>query len=123
MKTLALAHDGGRRRPHFSRNERRHWVKSWRDSGLSQVDFAARHALRVGTLRRWIAEEESRQAESTTTSPAFQEFDVASLLGRSQAPVSGSWEVEIRLPSGVTLALAPGVPLSRVIELVEAVRC
>ena len=98
-------------------------MKSWRDSGLSQVDFAGRHSLRVGTLRRWIAEEESRQAESTTTSPAFQEFDVASLLGRSQAPVSGSWEVEIRLPSGVTLALAPGVPLSRVIELVEAVRC
>ena len=48
---------------------------------------------------------------------------LTSLLGPSQTPRPSSWEAEIRLPSGVTLALAPGVPLSRVLELVEALRC
>lgn len=97
-------------------------MKSWRDSGLSQVDFARQHALHVAALRRWIAEE-SRQTLPMADASAFQEVDLATLLGPSQTPRSGSWEAEIRLPSGVTLALAPGIPLSRVIELVEAVRC
>ena len=122
MKTLLRVHDGARRRPYSSRDQRQRWVKSWRDSGLSQVDFARQHALRVGTLRRWIGKD-SRPTVPMADPPAFQEFDLASLLGRARPPGSASWEVEIRLPSGVTLALAPGIPLSRVIELVEALRC
>ena len=122
MKPLLPAHDRGRRRPYSSRDQRQQWVKSWRDSGLSQVDFARQHALHVGSLRRWIAEE-PRPTATATEPPAFQEFDLASLLGPSQTPRPGSWEAEIRLPSGVTLALAPGVPLSRILELVEALRC
>ena len=97
------------------------WVNAWRDSGLSQTHFARDHALRVATLRRWIADE-SRQSSPTIDRPAFQEIDLASLLGHPSR-TSASWEAEIRLPSGITLALAPGVPLSRVLELVEALRC
>ena len=97
-------------------------MKSWRDSGLSQVDFARQHALHVASLRRWIRED-SRQGTTPSNVPAFQEVDLAALLSPSPRPGLSSWEAEIRLPSGVTLALAPGIPLSRVIELVEVVRC
>ena len=90
---------------------------------MTQTEFARTHGLSVATLRNWSRTAAQAAGSSDSNTTAFREIDLAQVLGANGSVADQSWEAEIRLPSGITLALAPGVPLSRVIELVEAVRC
>jgi transposase-like protein len=102
------------------RPERARWASAFEASGKTYAEFAREHGLRVPTLRRWVLEQagDSRPPDKAVE---LQEISLGQLLGqRDRADV---WEAEIRLPSGVVLALAKGTPAARVRELVEAVRC
>ena len=109
-----------RRRRRTSAQERGHWVEAWKRSDQTQEEFAATNGLSVGTLRNWIRGQ--RQARSPVeTPPAFREMSIGDFLSRSGQ--SAEWEAEIRLPSGVVIAVTRRVSAVRVKELVEALRC
>jgi hypothetical protein len=107
------------RRIWTSAEERQQWIKAWEASGQTQEAFAESNGLCVGTLRNWIRRQASPPARSLTV----REISVADVLGPDAPARGGDWEFEIRLPSGVVLAVARGTPGSRVRELLEALRC
>lgn len=102
--------------------ERERWASAFSASGKTHAEFAREQGLTVSTLRRWVRE----QAGDSSPGPesvTLQEVDLSRLLGQEAIAGAGMWEAEIRLPSGVVIALARGTPVVRVRELVEAVRC
>lgn len=97
-------------------------MKDWEDSAQTQLDFARSHGLSVGTLRNWIRRHR-RNRKPARDVVELRELDIRKLIGPELAARSLAWDAEIRLPGGVTIAVAPGTPVARVRELVEAVRC
>lgn len=78
--------------------------------------------MKVATLRRWVREQ-GNGASRGEAPVRLQEISLGELLGRGARAEGGPWEAEIRLASGVVIAIAPGVASARVRELVEAARC
>ena len=52
-----------RRRRRFSPEEKADILERFRASGLSQVKFAAKEGIAVGTLIRWLRDEREKQAD------------------------------------------------------------
>lgn len=104
--------------------DRERFVRAWEQSDQTQRDFAHEHGLSYGTFRNWIRRLASAGGQPAPASPIrFQEIPLQELLGSAGTPETCPWEAEIRLPSGVILALAPGIELERVRQLLEAARC
>lgn len=104
--------------------ERERLVRAWEQSDQTQRDFAHEHGLSYGTFRNWIRRLARAGAQPGSASPIrFQEIPLQELLGPAGTRETCSWEAEIRLPSGVIVALAPGIELERVRQLLEAARC
>ena len=110
---VAISRTGRRRRTTVG--ERSTWVDAWERSGQTQVDFARAHGLRIGTLRRWTRTKE-RPDRPASGGVALTEVDLAAILGRDLPAGAREWEAEIRLPNGVTVAVGPHTPASRVRE-------
>ena len=108
-----------RRRGWSSAQERERWIEAWQGSGLTQAEFAATNGLSVSTLRNWVRNRRSKP----DMLPAFREISVGDLLKSSGGVPPAPWEAEIRLPDGMVMALAPGVGIDRVKELLKALRC
>lgn len=98
-------------------------MQEWECSGLTQTEFARTHGLSVATLRNWIRWSVQATTSSGASAFAFREIDVAQVLGGSARVVDSTWEAEIRLPSGVVIAVGRGTSAARVRELLEAARC
>lgn len=123
MKNSTLVNSRkGRRRRRTSRRERQQWVEAWERSEQTQEAFAATNGLSVGTLRNWIRGCAQQHAQAKAV-PAFREISIGEILGGSRSAQSGAWEAEIRLPSGVVIAVGPSATVDRVKELLEALRC
>lgn len=104
--------------------ERERLVRAWETGDQPQREFARAHRIRYGTFRNWVRAH-ALAARPVTSEPSIQ-FQEIRLLDREAAKPTRTpiaWEAEVRLPSGVMLALAPGIPAARVRELMEAVRC
>ena len=122
MKNLLLADTAISRRRRTPAAEQIRWVQAWERSDLTQEAFAQAHDLKVGTLRNWVRHYDQR----STAEPdrvELQEIQLDQVLARAQPTASVGWELEIRLPSGLAIAVAPGTSASRLRELLEAVRC
>lgn len=120
MKNPSLVNSQPRRRRRWSSaEERERWIEAWEQSGLTQAEFAEGNGLSVSTLRNWVRSGR-RKADML---PAFREISVGDLLKPSGGVSPAPWEAEIRLPSGVVMALAPGVGIDRVKELLKALQC
>ena len=124
MKNSAHAIATKPRRRHSSPTEQRRWVQAWERSDGTQQDFALAHGLNVGTLRNWIRRHATASVPSTgEPGIAFREISLGQVLGMPTGGGAPGWEVEIRLPSGVVIAVAPGTSAPRLREVMEAVRC
>lgn len=78
----------------------------------------------MGTLRNWIRRHGTDVVPSSEKPGIeFREISLDQVLGLQPGGGRPAWEVEIRLPSGVVIALAPGFGAARLREVVEAVRC
>ena len=97
-------------------------MEAWERSGQTQVDFSRDHSLSVATLRNWIRRHRSAPLP-LGNGVELQEVDLGRVIARELAAGSTRWEAEIRLPSGVSLAVGQGTSASRVRELLEALRC
>lgn len=102
--------------------ERRRWAEAWERSGKTHTEFAQLHGFSTSTLRRWIRERTGPNRKPPRP-VALQEISLGELLGNQGNQGGRAWEAEIRLPSGVVIAVAPGTTRTRVRDLVEAVRC
>ena len=65
-------------------------VQNWQESGLTQVEYAKAHDIKLATLRYWIF----KHRQSADDQPAF-----IRLTG------IGSQDIHIRYPNGVELFL------------------
>lgn len=70
-------------------------ANEWRESGLSQVEFARTHNIKLITLRYWI----TKQKQSNKDHPAFIQLHGISSQG-----------IHIRYPHGVELVLPVQTP-------------
>lgn len=86
------------------------WIERYRQSGQSARAFAARHGLRVGTLRQWLYR---RGNKATASSQAMVPVKLI------EAPESQP-AVTLRLPGGVQIEFSGPVEVSVLRELIAA---
>jgi hypothetical protein len=109
------------RRHRTTASERHQWVTAWESSEQTQEEFARSHGLKVASLRNWIR----WQRQSSAAVPEkiqLQELNLDRIVG-SELLSSTTWELEIRLPSGIAVAVARHTPAERLRQIVEALRC
>jgi hypothetical protein len=99
-------------RPTITPEERAEWVSRYRSSGLTQVQFAQQHGLKLTTLQWWIYGQRRKQQPSTLS---FREITVS-----PQWP-GGVWAAEVTWPSGVTVRLGARAEASWIEALLNAV--
>lgn len=122
MKDPTLATSRPLRRRWTPAADQARWVKDWEESDQTQRDLARSDGLSVGTLRNRIRRHRGNPKPERGV-VELRELDIRKLIGPELAVRFMAWDVEIRLPGGVTIAVAPGPPAARLRELVEAVRC
>ena len=122
MKKLSLVGSGRTRRRWTPVSERERIARAWEVSGQTQIDFADANGLSVGTLRNWIRHH-GTSASAPVAAVELREISLGHLMGQGIASERGCWEFEIRMPSGVTIKVAKETPLTRIGQLVEALRC
>jgi transposase-like protein len=114
----------------YTSEERTQWISRYRSSGLSQVQFAQQHGLKLMTLRGWLHRQRQGRAASTvpqkTAAPepkspttTFREIKAAALW---PDPLSAGWAAEVTWPSGVSVRLRQGAEVSWMKALLGAVR-
>lgn len=124
MRNSTLAIATKPRRRHTPSSEQRRWVRGWERSDSTQEAFAQAHGLKLGTLRNWIRRHGTNVVPSSQEPGIeFREISLDQVLGIQPGGGRPVWEFEIRLPSGVVIAVASGSSAARLRELVEAVRC
>ena len=79
-------------------------IEDWQASGLSQIEYARTHDIKISTLRYWI----SRQRQATDDQPAF--IEVSGFDNRV---------IHIRYPHGVELVLPAQVPAGLLKSLIH----
>jgi len=98
-------HASSNRIPRTTLEQRTQWVWRYRQSGLTQRAFAAKHGIGWSTLVRWLRE----SATATVIPPApprFQEVPLSSVLG------TAPWAAEIAFADGTTVRLASALASS-----------
>jgi transposase-like protein len=92
----------------FSAAERARLLTLYRQSGLTQKDFAEQHGLKLTALRQWLYRPGKQAGE---TKPLFQELIVA--------PPTAGWAVEMTLGKAVTVRLSQAAVATLVNQLLE----
>lgn len=95
-------------------------MAAWNASDQTQEEFARAHGLKVGTLRNWIRQQ-GRFASSLPAKVELREIKLDEVFATELS--AASWELEIRLPGGITLAVGRHTPAERIRQVVEALRC
>ena len=122
---------------HGSRDE--HWadvVSEWRASGLSQKEFCQRRGISDRALNNWLYKSPYRERVARILTARSQEdlvtepprFVPVAVLGATMAIYSqaAAAAIEIVLPNGPRIAVAPGFDaetLRRVVAALEARPC
>ena len=110
METTTIQH-----RHYCNQQERGAWISRYRSSGLQSWQFAEQHGLKLGTLRRWLQQEDDRN--STASEPSgFQELLLPSVS------TAGPWAAEVQLPDGVVVRLGVAATPSWIAALLKTVR-
>ena len=85
-----------RQRRRYTREEQQEWVRRWRQSGVSAVEFAAEHALSKATLYGWA----QRYSGSPESGAAFTEVRLrhprSSEAGTMEIVLGGGRVVRVR---------------------------
>ena len=79
-------------------------IYKWKESGMSQVDFARIHQVNLAKFRYWV----DQQRKSQPDSPAFIELNSFSQQG-----------ISIRYPNGVELSLPVQTPVVALRSLIN----
>jgi len=99
------------RRRRYTAEERAKYVELFRESGLTQQDFAQQHGFHAVTWRQWLRRSKEKTAACTNGQPVFKEFSVP-------APAVG-WSAEIALGHEVTVRLGASATTELLVQLVN----
>jgi len=77
-------------------------VEYWRQSGLSQVAYCARHGLNIKSFRRWRIKQQQVAAPALTLVPISLVAPVSETLIRLHSP--GGWRIELPAANPAWLA-------------------
>jgi hypothetical protein len=93
-------------------------VEEYERSGLTQAEYVARRGVALSTLQSWL-----RRSRAQRTGPVrLLPVEVAPKLPPTMSATEGSAALEVVIPGGVRLAVAPGTDVGYVAQLVEALR-
>ena len=76
----------------------------------------------MASLRNWIRWQ-SRSTAAVSEKIQLQELNLDRIVGSELLRSAPAWELEIRLPGGIAVAVAPHTPAERLRQIVEALRC
>jgi len=93
-------------------------VEEYERSGLTQAQFVARGGVALSTLQSWLRKRRAQPPGAMRLLPVEVVPTVRPMKTGSEA----STALEVELPSGVRLAVAPGTDVKYVAKLVEALR-
>ncbi len=103
---------------------RQRLVRAWETGDLTQSEFARKHGIPYGTLRNWIGRHGDSPTLARPEPPIrFEEIRLPIPGPVGAGSCAAPWEAEVRFPSGLVVALAPGMTVARVRELMEALGC
>ncbi len=105
------------RSPRTTPSERLRWLQRFRESGLTQREFAAINGLGLSTLGRWLRLNDSR-TKGEAASPRLQEIPLQAILSPDR-----SWAAEVVLKDGTTLRLAEPVAAALLGKWLKGGRC
>ncbi len=91
-------------RAHWTAARKAECLAQFRESGLSQREFAKKRKMPVGNLSRWLRKERAGNAAASREDGPLVEIPLATLGDGS----AGAQPVMIHLPGGVRLEVAPG---------------
>ena len=100
----------GRRK--YSAAQRQEFVTLYRESGLTQVEFARQHEIKACTFHRWLGP----RKQPTAPCPVFTELLLSPPTGAS------AWSTEILLGRDITVRFGASVPATFMAELVNGLR-
>ncbi len=95
------------KRERRSRSEIEKIIAAYRGSGLTQVAFARKRNLKLGTLRKWLGKERAMPG------PAFHEVRI---------PIGPAGQMTIRLPGGIELEVPAGADCDWVLKVARGLR-
>ena len=104
------------------RQQRAKWVEvveEYEGSGLTQAQFVAQRGVALSTLQSWLRR---RRAQGTGAVRLLPVEVVPTAAPVKREGGEASTALEVALPSGVRLAVAPGTDVKYVAQLVEALR-
>jgi hypothetical protein len=103
------------------RQQREKWVKvveEYEGSGLTQAQFVAQRGVALSTLQSWLRRRRAQRTGAVRLLPV----EVVPPASPARTEREASAPLEVELPSGVRLAVAPGTDVKYVAQLVEALR-
>lgn len=89
-------------------------VEEYERSGLTQAEFVTRRGVALSTLQSWLRRSRAQRPGPVRLLPVE--------VAPTPPPAKGSAPVEVVVPSGVRLYVAPGTDVGYVAQLVEALR-
>lgn len=107
-----------RRKRMTSAAERSEWVKRYRESGLSVLQFCDEHKLAPQTFYQWLAKNRFAQGAALVSSdsgplPAFTEIKLEA------ASVPCAWAAELHRPTGLILRVGANLPVALLEQLLR----
>jgi hypothetical protein len=103
-----MSHSSSRSHAGYSAAEQARLLTLYRQSGLTQRDFAEQQGLKLTALRRWLYRPGK---QSSDTKPLFRELIVA--------PPAPGWAAEISLGKAVTVRLSQAAVTTFFNQLLE----
>jgi hypothetical protein len=105
-----------------AQQQREKWVEvveEYERSGLTQAEYVARRGVALSTLQSWLR----RRRRAQRTGPVrLLPVEVAPTPPPGKPASEGSTPLEVVVPGGVRLYVAPGTDVGYVAKLVEALR-
>ncbi len=94
-------------------------MNAWRESGLSKVEFARHHGLKIERLERWFSKLERSNARKSPD-PVFRPVR---LKKPQPAQSGGTVDLEVLIGEDIRLRLRPGFDAKEVERLIRVLRC
>ncbi len=104
-------------------------LDDFRNSGLTHVEFCRRRRLPLATFRRRLYRDRSARTAAQVTPPSTSPFLPVTVLPEPEptpAPTAPAQPLELILPHGRRIAIAPGFDaetLRRLLDLLEVPPC
>lgn len=108
----------------FTAGERLSYVQQWKESGMTQTDFAKKVSINDKTLSAWIrhfaSKNPPKQSNEGSEAPFLLPIKITQAPSSKLPPRKQALSINILLPSGIKLCVNAGDDIAKVIDLIKA---